>query len=249
MKRSITLFLALLLCSTPLLAAEPSIVDRNTTISVSGRAEIEFEPDHVIISTAVSEEDKSAKAAQLRAMDAASRAIAIARVFGIEDEDLATDYVSLRQIVQRTQREGRQITERVTSYKATTSVRIVLRDISRYDELMVSLLDAGINRIDGVRFESEQRVEKLREARKAAVRAARDKAEYLLAELGMELGQVIKVEEYSSGPDYRAKSLERASFADAGGGGGPSISPRKLVASANVNVVFFIGLPREQAGE
>ena len=247
MKRSITLVIALLLCSTPFLAAEGSIVDRNATISVSGRAEIEFEPDHVVISSAVSEEDKSAKAAQSRAMQAASRALAVAREFGVKDEDLATDYVTLRQIVQRTHREGGQISERVTSYQATTSVRIVLRDIARYDELMVKLLDAGVNRIDGVRFDSEHRVSKTREARKAAIRAAKEKAEYLLAELGVELGKVIKVEEYSAAPDYSANTLERARFADAGGGGGPSISPRKLVASANVNVVFFIG--PERTGE
>lgn len=240
MKPTIPILLALALCSAPLAAAEVSLVDANPTISVSGRAEIEFQPDHVIISSAVNEEDKSARAAQTRAMRSASNALAVAREFGVKDEDLATDYVTLRQIVQREHREGGQIVERVTSYRAATSVRIVLRDIERYDELMAKLLEAGVNRIDSVHFDSEERIAKTREARKAAVLAAKEKASYLLAELGMKIGGVLKVEEYSSAPDYRSNKLERAAFADASGGGGPSISPKKLVASANVNIVFRI---------
>ena len=104
-RRTCALFVLVILLAAPSsLAAGVSIVDANRTISVTGRAEIEFDPDQVVLSSAVMEEDLSAKAAQTRAMQAAARALAVAREFGIEDEDLedlktvrdAVDYVSDR---------------------------------------------------------------------------------------------------------------------------------------------------------
>jgi uncharacterized protein YggE len=39
-----------------------------------------------------------------------------------------------------------------TTYNATQTVEILLRDLSQYDELMEGLVNQGINRIDNVIF-------------------------------------------------------------------------------------------------
>jgi uncharacterized protein YggE len=39
-----------------------------------------------------------------------------------------------------------------TSYNATQTVEILLRDLSQYDELMEGLVNQGVNRIDNVIF-------------------------------------------------------------------------------------------------
>jgi uncharacterized protein YggE len=57
-------------------------------------------------------------------------------------QPLITERVSLNLIL---------ITKKKTTYNATQSVEILLRDLSKYDELM-EIVDQGHNRIDNVTF-------------------------------------------------------------------------------------------------
>jgi uncharacterized protein YggE len=46
--------------------------------------------------------------------------------------------------------------KRNTITNATQTIEILLRDLSKYDELMEGLVDQGINRIDAVTFQSSK---------------------------------------------------------------------------------------------
>src|SRR3970282_530247 len=76
------------------------------------------------------------------------------------------------------------------SYNATQTVEILLRDLSKYDELMEGLVDQGINRIDNVTFQSSKLAQYQSEERKLAMKEAKMKAEDYVSVLGQKKGVV-----------------------------------------------------------
>ena len=120
-----------------------------------------------------------------------------------------------------------------------TSLEVVLRDFDKYEQLIAGLFEHGANRLGGVTFGSDKNAEKTREARIAAVRAAKEKAAYLAAELGQTLGRPLEVTEegrrnYSaiSNVDPMVGMTPVPTIV------GSSISAGELSTSAEVTVVF-----------
>jgi uncharacterized protein YggE len=65
------------------------------------------------------------------------------------------------------------------NYNATQTIEILLRDLSKYDELMEGLVDQGINRIDAVTFQSSKLAQYQSEARKLAMKEAKNESRRL----------------------------------------------------------------------
>ncbi len=62
------------------------------------------------------------------------------------------------------------------SYVANQTISIHLKDLKKYDKLMMDLVDSGINNIQGVAFQSSKIKEFERQARKEAMLNAKEKA-------------------------------------------------------------------------
>jgi hypothetical protein len=69
------------------------------------------------------------------------------------------------------------------------TVAITLTDLSKYEDLMTGFLKVGVNRIDGINFLVADPRKYREDARLKAVRAAREKANKMAAELGQSLGK------------------------------------------------------------
>lgn len=214
------------------------------TISVRGRAELLFPADHVVIRTSVVAEADAPKDAQAEASAKAARVLGFVHALGVDDRDVVTDGVSLQETTQRfNDDDDCPKVEPEPEYTAVVGIRITLRDIARYDELMAGLLDLGVNRIRGASFESTEMPAKAREARVAAIRAAREKAVYLAEELGERVGRPLDIEEVSeeSVLGYSvgySNTYQIQGMSSAGGSAGSSISPRQLTVTAEIDVVF-----------
>lgn len=224
----------------PNLFAEGQPVTR--TVSVRGRADIVFPADHAIVSVAVVATGEEPKAVQNEVSEKAASVLGSMKELGIEDRDLATNRVSLEDITVRFDDDDRPIDDPIPCYKATIGIRITLRDLNKFDEMMSSLLAIGVNRIYGACFESTEEVAKAKEARKAAIGAAREKAEYLAAELGESIGRPIKITEvfergafersvgYSNTIEFQEGPRSRSTTS--------AISPQDLMVGAEIDVVF-----------
>jgi hypothetical protein len=227
--------------SSPVLADDAS----PRTIAVTGRAEVGVVPDHVIIRVGLFADSDEAKTAQ---DEVAKRSVALITYLvaeGVERTDIGTAYVRLNDVRDdRSNRGYRGATEsdEQTRFRASTLVQVVIRDLDAYDALLSGMLAVGVNRIDSVEFASSERIEKLREARVLALRAAQEKAEYLAAEIGQVVGKPLQIE--ADREQRRMPSpINAAMPALAESGAGPdvgvsSISPREITVSAQVHVVF-----------
>ena len=83
------------------------------------------------------------------------------------------------------------------NYVATQSLQILLKDLSKYDELMEGLVNEGINRIDNVEFKSSKMKQLQSDARKLAVKDAKAKAEDFVSVLGQKVGKAILISDNS----------------------------------------------------
>ena len=129
-----------------------------------------------------------------------------------------------------------------TTYYATQTIEIIVRDLNKYDELMEGLVNQGINRIDNVVFQSSKLAQYESEARKLAMKEAKHKAEDYVSVLGQKIGRAMTISDntqvYNPQPVYaRFKTMAMES---------DSAAPRETLAAgeititANVSVNFIL---------
>jgi uncharacterized protein YggE len=80
-------------------------------------------------------------------------------------------------------------------YRATLDFNVLIMALNQLEEILSGLVDAGINRISGVSYQTTELKEIRAEARRRAVKAAHDKAQLYCNEAGVALGKVIHLED------------------------------------------------------
>lgn len=83
-------------------------------------------------------------------------------------------------------------------HQISRTVRILLTDISKFDQLLLGCVDAGVNTIEDVTREVRDIQAVKKKVRTMAVLAAREKAEAMAAALGQLTGPAISIEEINS---------------------------------------------------
>ena len=118
------------------------------------------------------------------------------------------------------------------------NINIKLEDISKYDNLMNAIFDAGVNRIDGISFGVKNKEKLLQEARVAAIDDARKKALLYAVSLDQNIGKAIKIKEVNSHFND-IQPVERMSKMSLGSTGSDNtLAVGKIAIEAQVNVAF-----------
>ena len=151
-------------------------------------------PDEVTITLGVetfNEELIGARSENDQRVDAVLDA---ARKHTTDEKQLQTD--KIRFVPYRQEREGKA--PRLLGYYARKNIVITLRDLSEFEGLLVEALDAGANYIHGIEFRTTELRRYRDQARAMAIRAARDKAEALVSELGQRIGKATRIQEVNN---------------------------------------------------
>ena len=161
-------------------------------ISVTASAEVSAEPDIALISTGVVSEAQTAREALDANSAAMRRLVEGLKSAGIEPRDIQT--VSFNVEPRYEQRRDNR-SPSIIGYRVHNQVRITAREIDRLGEVLDQAVTLGANQIGGIQFEVSK-AETLRDdARRAAMANARRRAELFAAAAGVELGEVLRIEE------------------------------------------------------
>lgn len=163
-------------------------------ITVSGEADIKVVPDEVVLTLGVETSDKQLRVAKSFNNDRAAKVMAAAGKLGVTAKDIQTDHIS----IEPRYRDSYEQRDFVGFFVRQTIV-ITLKDLSRFEDLLTDVLDAGANYVHGIQFRTTELRKHKDEARALAIRAAREKAVAMAAELGQKIGEPYAISEEQSG--------------------------------------------------
>ncbi len=153
-------------------------------------------PDVMELSAGVVTTGRTAREALASNNALAERLLAAVRSRGIAPADVRTEELSVRP-----QLNGGGLgaddgaPARIAGYVATNRLTLRLRDLSKAPEIVSGLFEAGANSVEGPRFDIADPAPARREARRAAVAAARREAEDYASALNMRVARVLRVSE------------------------------------------------------
>lgn len=202
-------------------------------INVNGEGKVKVAPDQVCISATVETKGNNAKDVKKQNDEKMDAVLKFIKKMNIPTADFKTKQVALN--------PQYDYEKKKTSYNATQTVEIILKDLSKYDELMEGLVQQGINRIDKVSFETSKLVQLQSEARKLAMKDAKVKAEDYVSVLGQKVGKAYVISDnsqiYHPQPMYASmKSMAE----DASGASNETLAIGEIEVTANVSVSFIL---------
>lgn len=173
------------------------------TISVTGTGTIYAEPDIAKIDIGVVTEGNTSSEAMMSnnlLAEAVSKAV---KAEGIPVKDIKTSRVSVEPIYTTEKRpDSYQETQRISGYRATNTVTVTVRDMTKIGPVIDAGYTSGANQIGNVQFTFEDATyEKLySDALKKAVKSAKSKAKLIADESEVSNIKLKSITENTAGP-------------------------------------------------
>ena len=205
-----------------------------TLLSVSARADASRTPDVAALSTGVVTQAADANAALKANSAQMAKVVATIRAAGVAERDIQTSGIS----IQPQYRYAENQPPAITGYQASNTVNIKVRDIGKLGEVLDALVASGANQVHGPSFEIDQPEAVYDEARQAALKQARARAEMYAQSLGLRVRRIVSISE--GGGFQPPVPMMKAMAMDARMESAP-VAPGETTLSANLDVVFELG--------
>ncbi len=219
-------------------AAQTNAAER--VIRVTGTGQVRAAPDQATADFAVETTGATAQAAAAENAQRMERVIAALVRAGVPRERIETrDYNVFPDYDPRSMESGEP---RIRGYRVMNTVSATLHDIARVGQVVDAALQAGANRVHGVRFGLRDPQRFRQQAIADAVRRARADAESIAAALRVELGHVREAHTAEFGmvpqPPVMYARDAMASMAESA----PTpINPAEQMVRASVSISYSIG--------
>jgi uncharacterized protein len=230
----ISVFVFLLIYSTCILAAQCST--EKSLIHVSGTGEVRAVPDEVTLRIGMENFAKDTATSKAQNEAALKSVLAAIQSAGVDPRDYQTSNVSVAPRYKRG-----EDSQPLLGYVSKVSVTVKLRNLERLSDLNLKALAAGATSFEQDDYSTSKLAALRSEARALAIKAAREKAEFLAAQLGQKIGKAFAISTESAFEAYRTGGLSNAYAYSGGGGGGgngQTIATGVIPISETVNVSF-----------
>ena len=203
--------------------------NQTPTVEVVGEGIIYATPDMVNISISIEKEGLDLKNLRQKNGEAVAQVLQLLSK-ELPMENFQTSYVSLY----------KDDYNKLNKYRVVQNINIKLEDISKYDNLMNAIFDAGVNRIDGISFGVKNKEKLLQEARVAAIDDARKKALLYAVSLDQNIGKAIQIREVNShfNDIQPVERMSKMSLGSPANGNDNTLAVGKIAIEAQVNVAF-----------
>jgi uncharacterized protein len=172
-------------------------------ISVTGEGKVKIVPDQAIVTVGFQNSGKDAKEVKTLNDEVVDKVIKFLKKSGIPATDYKTNNVSLN--------KSYDYEKKKYNFQANQTLSITLKDLTKYDDIMMGLNDAGVNSIQGVEFKSSKMEEYEKEARKKAMVNAKQKAADYVSVLGQKVGKALLITDNSQAyfpqPMYKVNGM------------------------------------------
>jgi hypothetical protein len=232
--------LALAVAFGPALAMRPAqAVDPATapehTISVSGVGRVTTTPDVADVRVGVQITRDRVRDAQAAAATAMQAVIAALKKAGIADKDIQTTSLSLQPVYDYSSNGS---TPRLTGYQIVNAVSATVRNLDTISDVIDGALAAGATTLDGITFRVDNPAGAEAQARDAAMKDARAKADALARAAGVSINGVASISEQSGSVPVPQPYFAAAGAKDAAASTPVQVGTNEVDVS--VSVVYLI---------
>jgi len=203
--------------------------NQTPTVEVVGEGIVYATPDMVNISISIEKEGLDLKNLRQKNGEAVAQVLQLLSK-ELPMENFQTSYISLY----------KDDYNKLNKYRVVQNINVKLEDISKYDNLMNAIFDAGVNRIDGISFGVKNKEKLLQEARVAAINDARKKALLYAVSLDQNIGKAIQIKEVNShfNDIQPVERMSKMSLGSPANGNDNTLAVGKIAIEAQVNVAF-----------
>ena len=177
----------------PARAVDPATTPEHT-ISVSGLGRVTTVPDVADVRVGVTITRVKVRDAQAAAATAMQGVIAALRKAGIADKDIQTTSLSLQPVYDYSSNGN---PPRLTGYQIVNAVQATVRKLDTISDVVDGALAAGATTLDGITFRVDDPSAAEAQARDAAMKDARAKADALAKAAGVSITGVSSISEQS----------------------------------------------------
>ncbi len=244
---AIIMFLTIMVIS-PVWAQQAPCCDEQHKITVNGEAVVNVKPDKIVVTCGIETWDSNVIIAKQKNNGILKKAIAAIKDIGVPEKDIQTDHLSIEPRYKDDYRK-----ESFIGYFVRNTFIVNLTDTGKVEGLVTRVLQAGVNYIHGIDFETTEFKKYREQARELALKAAKEKAVKMAAALGQSVGEPAQINENYSGLPWRyysswsgwgsgrAQGMSQNAMQNVGEGSGEisdTIALGKISIRANVGVVF-----------
>jgi uncharacterized protein YggE len=207
------------------------------TILVTGEGEAAATPDQVEFIVGIDVTEAKVETAKTKSDEAMRRILSITKDFKIDAKDVQSDYMRVQPIQDSSYNSSGKPTRPVISYNARRDIRILLRDIKQYESMMAAIFNSGANNLHSLQFKSSAQTKLEGDARLAALKDAKAKAEAMAQHMGLKLGRARSIAEglRDPGPAPMMKTMMMESAARSSEA---TLAPGEVIIRQYVTVVF-----------
>ena len=204
-------------------------------ISVSATGEATMAPDLALVSFAVTGSGKELGPTRDDVVTRSSVVLARLRELGIADADLNAPDVAVHP--EYDYRRG----QKLVGYRVSRHMTARVRSLDALGPALDAIVAAGANEVGGAQMTASDPSVSEQQALRAAVAAARTKAEALAAEAGVTLGEIVRIEEEVGGGMVPMPRFMAAKGAMETSDASLEVSAGDLTVSRTVRAWFAIG--------
>lgn len=178
--------------------AAPAVNSASTLLTVTADGKTARVPDLATFSAGVTTQGSTASEALSANSAAMNRVITALKKAGVADRDIQTNQISLnplyaQAVVDPTGNVRQE--PRIVGYQATNTVSVRSRDIGSFGKVLDALVSSGANQINGPSFEIAEPGPAMDEARTAAMKTARARADLYARAAGLRVVRIVSISE------------------------------------------------------
>lgn len=199
-------------------------------IVVNGSHQVSTVPDILRMSLNITEISQEVAEARSSVENRSSQLIDTLKSIGIKKKDITSARLQITPHYNWSNKA-----QVYTGTEVSRVIEIILRDLSRYNDMVKSIIDAKVARINNTTLESTEEKKLRALALQGAVADAREKAELLVQSFPEQVGSVYSISDSSANTGIRHARYQVAEYVKR-----DSFEPGIIEISESVLVIFYL---------
>ncbi|MCL1065733.1 oxidative stress defense protein [Shewanella olleyana] len=154
-----------------------------------GTSQVNIAPDMAEISVQVSLSKDNAKEAKTAVDEAVSKFIKRLNQAGVNKQDIQSANLHIQPQYHYPSNQPKEL----TGYSASRQITVSVKDLAKLNDILDSALEEGINRVQNIALKSSDETKAVEQARQAAIKDAKQKAQSLAQGFERELAGVWEI--------------------------------------------------------